>query len=745
MGEKQGRIKIKNYNRHIINVLILSILTVTGFLFGLYICGTFPFGEQSILISDLSTQYTEFLLFFKNSSFFEKIYSLSKGLGGATLPLEAYYLFSPFNFLVYLFKNENIQAAVLCIILTKFMFLAVSCYTYLCAHYEKYNISFALMYALSPFFMRNFFNIIWFDAFALLPLLALGTEKISEGKKPYLFISAFVYSLISNYYISYMSSIFILLYFFYYTFCVLKLEPKAIALKVIQMAKAVVFSVLLSAPVLLPAAYQLTVGKLIDGGTFTKTLEFWISRPHLIVTELFTGMYIHEALPSLIFTSASVILPISFVINKTVDKRKKIGLLCLGGFVALSCFLRPLYIAWHAFTVPIGFPQRFSFLYMFCLILICREAFENIEKSSISAVVAYLIAYGGAFIFYFKFPMLPWQDGMLTKTAIFALSTLIAFILSNKGIKYGKLIFCMVMVVNIILEGGLIMRAAMATDDYSTRSAAMDKYTSDYKQTGEAKEKIADDSLYRMEEVGGNRLNESMAIGYNGLSHFSSTFDIAEKFAATHFGYADSLYGTVYTNGKPLADSLFGLKYVIKGSVGEVCDKYIPMPYSEGKQVYLNPYYLPMAFVSDDFDIPYSENGMEHIDNMFHSLTGINVIYEGKINYDHLLLSAREIRKNQGEALVVNGAKMKLSARAQAGQYLNTTIMYEDGWNVKVNGNRVKNEKFMGYFLSVPLSEGENIIDMFYIPKGLKLGLALFALAIIWAAIAMKSRGIFKG
>ena len=51
------------------------------------------------------------------------------------------------------------------------------------------------------------------------------------------------------------------------------------------------------------------------------------------------------------------------------------------------------------------------------------------------------------------------------------------------------------------------------------------------------------------------------------------------------------------------------------------------------------------------------------------------------------------------------------------GQYLFTTIPYEEGWTIKVNGKEVKQEKALNSLIMIPLEKGTNEITFKFLPK----------------------------
>ena len=84
-------------------MLILSFLVpVLLWLLAIAVCGIFPFGEYTLLTSDMFFQYTYFFEFYQKvlQDGINIFYSFAYGLGSETLGLIAYYLASPLNFIL---------------------------------------------------------------------------------------------------------------------------------------------------------------------------------------------------------------------------------------------------------------------------------------------------------------------------------------------------------------------------------------------------------------------------------------------------------------------------------------------------------------------------------------------------------------------------------------------------------------------------------------------------------------------
>ena len=57
--------------------VLLSLTVACAYCLMMKICGIYPFGADTFLRVDMGMQYADFLSFVRNSSFLEKIYSLT--------------------------------------------------------------------------------------------------------------------------------------------------------------------------------------------------------------------------------------------------------------------------------------------------------------------------------------------------------------------------------------------------------------------------------------------------------------------------------------------------------------------------------------------------------------------------------------------------------------------------------------------------------------------------------------------
>ena len=180
--------------------------------------GIFPFGERSMLRMDMWHQYCPFYteLLNKLQSGESLMYSFHVGMGSDFISLIAYYLASPVNVLLLIWPKGYIIEFMSITIALRIAFCGFTFAYYLKRHFavNHFIISFfGLAYAFCGFIAAYSYNIMWLDCVMLAPLIVLGLEQLVKEKKGGLYYGTLAFSIFSNYYISIIICIFLLLYF----------------------------------------------------------------------------------------------------------------------------------------------------------------------------------------------------------------------------------------------------------------------------------------------------------------------------------------------------------------------------------------------------------------------------------------------------------------------------------------------------------------------------------------------------
>lgn len=84
-----------------------------------------------------------------------------------------------------------------------------------------------------------------------------------------------------------------------------------------------------------------------------------------------------------------------------------------------------------------------------------------------------------------------------------------------------------------------------------------------------------------------------------------------------------------------------------------------------------------------------------------------------------------------GVEFKVNKRKAKTSVSLLEDQVMMTTIPYDKGWTVKIDGKKVKTKDFQGAFLTFDVPKGDHEITLSFLPPGFLIGLLLFGFGII--------------
>ena len=146
------------------------------------------------------------------------MYSWQIGLGSDFISVFAYYLASPFNWLVILSPKNHVIEFMSVLMIVKIALCGTTFYIYLKSHFDldsdnKIPLVFSTAYALSGFVAAYSWNIMWMDSVMLAPLIILGLEKLVKEGKVVLYYITLAVSIFSNYYISIMICIFLVFYF----------------------------------------------------------------------------------------------------------------------------------------------------------------------------------------------------------------------------------------------------------------------------------------------------------------------------------------------------------------------------------------------------------------------------------------------------------------------------------------------------------------------------------------------------
>lgn len=245
--------------------------------------------KGSILSSDLYNQGIDFVEYFKNHlNILSKdwIYNWNIALGDNTYALVIYYLLSPFNILLKLFKNVPMIVLLPIFMTIKMMFMSYFASMYFeKATSKNFKWIGTIIYIASYYIIvYGNYQIMWLDTFIFFPLLLLAIDKvILEEKKLFYIITLFIF-ISSDYYLAAILIPHIAIYAII-RFIILK-GKKEVFKFIIEMLKISIVSVLLSSFVLVPAIFLMLssskeVGSTIQFGYNIKNLMAFFTQNYI--------------------------------------------------------------------------------------------------------------------------------------------------------------------------------------------------------------------------------------------------------------------------------------------------------------------------------------------------------------------------------------------------------------------------------------------------------------------------------
>ena len=391
--------------------LISGGITLLCFIIMLILSDVYPFGSQTVVVSDLEAQYAPFL--FMNRYHLGNIdwshfpgcltYTFLLGAGKNIMSTFGYYLSSPLNILIVFFKPHMVNEFICLLMALKITLASVFMCRFLMERSKTgsmWPVLFGVVYSFSSYAMAFLFNIMWLDGYALLPLLLLFTEKfVKEGKKGGLIVTL-ILLFASNYYIAYMAGIFTFIYLLERMSMTegLGVLNRKGARKIGKFILIAVLCALTVCVILIPTGLDTIRNG--DPVAAEKTSRLMYSSVLGLADRMFLGTTgdfaeIMIANPPFIFLSLLVTLSliIYFISPVFRGRERKIRAFLTAG-VFLSVSVIAIDTVWHVFDMPNWFWHRQSFVFMpFFLIIACEvmEKMSDIEKKDILRSSALLL------------------------------------------------------------------------------------------------------------------------------------------------------------------------------------------------------------------------------------------------------------------------------------------------------------------------------------------------------------------
>ena len=537
-------------------IIFVIILAVQGF---------YPFGTKTTVFMDLKDQYMEFLGSLRYSDDSNLLFNWSRSMGGNVLGLYAYYSGGILSYITCLFPVSMLYAGVLTIQvfeiglcgLTFGIFLVFTPFR----TGDKGKLStiiFATAYALMSYNMVYVSCFMWLTGCIFLPLCMLGIEKILDGKNGILFYISLALAMILNYYTAYMICVFSVLYFVFRVIGVnewsktgVKTALKKSVFALLRYAGCGIAAAATALPVILPVYTDLMSGKLSSGGSEVSGTNFEFSS---VFSKLLPGQYDsitnEGALPSIYTGLVCLLLAIMFFFAKKIRTKEKV--ISLGIIILLLiCFWQKVPDCfWHGMQVPNWFPYRYAFVFGFFMIYLAARSYdcwiELIKKLPVrTAVTAGLV--------------------LIISIELYA----------NAG---------------VIIEKTGEAFPYLETAEYESFINKTEPLVREMKEQ--------DDSFYRTAKDYEFSKNDAMLLGYNGMTHYSSTYNAGVNNLTPRLGVAQSWIWNSGYGATPLVDALFGVKYRL--ATKPLPSMYVKLDETDGVVLYKNSTALSLGYAADE-------------------------------------------------------------------------------------------------------------------------------------------------
>ena len=768
--------------------------------------GIFPFGEECFLRTDMYHQYAPFFSEFqyKLTHGGSLLYSWDIGMGVNFSALYAYYLASPMNWLVALCPRQFLIEFMTVLIVIKTGLSGLFFTWYLRKHTgtrEFGSCFFGIFYALSGYMAAYSWNIMWLDCILLFPVILFGLERLVKEKKGMVYCIALGLSILSNYYISIMICIFMVIYA---AVLVILYPPKKGKEFAATAGRFTLYSLLaggLAAVVLLPEIYalQATASGNFD---FPKTVSSYFSifdmiARHMGNVQTEIGL---DHWPNIYCGVAVLMLLLLYLGNKNIKIKEKAVYFSLLLFFYASFSVNVLNFIWHGFHYPNSLPCRQSFIYIALVLVMCYKAYLELKNTPWKHIV---MAFWGAAAFVILAEKLVDNEEQF-HFAVFYAAILFLALYTGCIYLYHSRKWCRDGVLLAVL-GLVFCESAVNMAVTSIPTTSRTAYVKDNEDTMLLADSIRSSVFYRIEKGESRTKNDGAWMNFPSASLFSSVASAAMSDFFKSVGCESSTNAYSVKGSTPFIDALFATRYGIYPDQQPADGLKEQIGRQGSMWFYENKYTLPVGFVMpQDMETNWvlDSGNPANVQNDLSSVLGVSNLLvpaegvsEGKkltftadasgdyyvyvtnkkveevsaeigersLSFDNVdrgyflelgylpkgqevILQSKtdgnpamqaEIWRFDPEAMeeiyqCLSKSPLELSSwmdtglagsiNTPEGGTMFTSIPYDKGWKIWVDGTAVSGRPVFDAFLGVDLEPGEHKIRLSYEPQGLKTG-----------------------
>lgn len=666
--------------RTLIGSCLWAFGVTTGLMLVLYLLkGYAPFGTNSLACMDGNIQYLDFFAYLKRilAGDAQVGYTMEKTLGGSCFAIFSYYLTSPLNLLVVFFPQEQLHSFFDVVVALKLGLGSAACCYFIHRRFPQAGrgtvgsqvlvVLLSVGYGLSHYTLTQASNIMWLDAVYCLPLMLLGVYRVVQGQRGTSLAVWTAYAIVCNWYAGAINCVFACIWWVWETVVrYLEEQPKQAPA---QVAKRTVLSglryaylmgtgVLISCVLFLPTVLllqnssrgSLELGRLLD-------VSFVGELPSVVQNQV-VGVTASLGNASLFCGGLALLGCVAYLLERKIAWQKR---LAYGGVLLLTVLLlywNPFYVVFSLFKDVSSYWYRYSYVCIFVVVFLAAEYFLCYAHRAAPAWLAKVgagVAAGLVVLFYLH------QGQSLKYTYLSALALCVGAVAVAVwyGGKRRRVQTAALVLAAAVFGVELGYNAHVQMNQYHAVDVA--EYQSYVTQQQEQIQQLQqqDDGTYRISQTytrnkSPNGLtpyyNDSLAYGYWSISGYTSSPDDMQREFLDAMGYRMNGANMCVVNTSILAaDALLGVKYVL--SPYEINGLQLREEFGthNDKQVYENPYALPMAFVFEGNGPKPQEgvNPFQYQNQLYSQLMGQEVQLYVPLEY-----TANEVAQGQREYTV---------------------------------------------------------------------------------------------
>ncbi|MCD7813792.1 MAG: YfhO family protein [Lachnospiraceae bacterium] len=676
-GKKKRSAASVSRNYFLAGFFLTGVVALVGFA----LMGVWPFRDKTLLIIDSLHQYLPFYTVFheKLADSESFLYSFSGGFGYNFWSTYAYYLASPLNLLMAFIPTQNVCDFMDLMILVKIAFCGgcFSWYLHKRDPQRKYLPAvFGMMFGLSNFVIGYYFNLMWLDSIAVLPLIMYGIERIVKGGNGKFYCLALFYGLWCNYYIGFMLCLFSCLYFLVrwiaqtgeYGSHAGKEAGSFFARKSVREGRdgagaqtndsggkdqktasgsfgrdlgrsCLTFawhSLLaggMAALVLIPAYLGLTASESMEGNSFPTVVKFYESLAELLenhmafmepvtISSTQVGLNVYCGV-------ATVLLAVLYLFDRDIRLRERLAHYGLCALLLFSFACNILNYIWHGFHQQNGLPNRFAFLYIAILLVMAYDALGHLKNYWLPELL-FAVAVPVAFLIARYLDPEQELEGYLFLISIGLLVFYFGFLLIGRYANRLKpSTFSAALACVLFVECAANAVYGISENGSVTRSIYLADQTSYQALISELDEE--EDGFYRSEVDRQRMRNVTMFVGGNSMVMFNSTMQSSVVDFCDALGIEARTNKNGYLGVTKLMNDVFGIRYVATPSgISDTFYQFEKVAEDGELTLYENTNALSLGFMVDDAILEWDTSSGEPLDiqNSFVELaTGHDAIY----------------------------------------------------------------------------------------------------------------------